>query len=56
MANTEALPLLSRLELHGVVVAGPRRIAKLLKEPGSISPHDITEIADTLEHRLPPAS
>jgi hypothetical protein len=56
MANTEDLPLLSRLELRGVVVAGPRRVAKLLKEPGPISPHDIAGIADALERRLPPAA
>jgi nuclease-like protein len=54
-ADTDGLPWLGRLELDGVVLAGPRRVAKLARRPGSLGETDVRRVLYALAKALAPA-
>lgn len=54
-ADAEGLPLFRRLELDGVMIDGPRRVAKLANRPGSLGKKDIQRIFSELASVLAPA-
>lgn len=54
-ANAEGLPWLRQLELDGVVLAGPRRVAKLVQRPGTLAEADLQRVLCALAETLAPA-
>jgi hypothetical protein len=48
LASTDGLPLFSRLEVDGVLIGGPARIAKLAARPGTLSEDQRRLIQETL--------
>lgn len=55
MASTDGLPLLSRLELDGVLIAGPAAVAKLAARSGTLGQAEREQILHELGSRLRPA-
>jgi hypothetical protein len=55
MANPEGLPLFGKLTIRDISINGPRHIAKLVAEPGALTPAGVRAVGDVLERRLPPA-
>lgn len=55
MVNADALPLFSHLEVDGVAIDGPKRIAKLANRPGALTAHAVHRIAATIAQAFPPA-
>jgi hypothetical protein len=53
--DVEGLPLLRRLELEGVIIAGPRRVAKLARRPGPLGEDEVQRLLYTLASVLAPA-
>jgi hypothetical protein len=54
-ADASGLPWLARLELEGVAIAGPRRVAKLARRSGALSDEQVREIVRLLVASLPAA-
>lgn len=48
LASTDGLPLFSRLEVDGVLIGGPARVAKLAARPGTLSEDQRRLIRETL--------
>ncbi len=48
LASTDGLPLFSRLEVDGVLIGGPARVAKLAARPGTLSEDKRRLIRETL--------
>jgi hypothetical protein len=55
LASTDGLPLFSRLEVDGVLIAGPARVAKLAARPGTLSASRRRQIVRQLGSQLRPA-
>jgi hypothetical protein len=55
MADTEGLPLFKRLKIRDVSIAGPHRVANLIKRAGELDPSVQQQVAGVLERRLGPA-
>lgn len=51
-ASPEGLPWLSRLEVDGVLIAGPARVAKLSGRPGTLSAEQRQRVLDLLSAQL----
>jgi hypothetical protein len=49
------MPVVRRLEIDGVPLLYPRRLAKQLRQPGELSAGEIGRIVGTLTQRFPPA-
>jgi nuclease-like protein len=49
------LPLLRTLHINGYPLLFPRKLAKLLKQPGGLDPAQMRPLAEMLAERLPPA-
>jgi hypothetical protein len=54
-ANADGLPWLRRLELDGVMLDGPKRVAKLARRPGSLGEADVQDVLYALAKVLSPA-
>jgi hypothetical protein len=54
-SKVEGRPLLCRLELEGVVLAGPRRVAKLARRPGPLGQDEVQRLLYALASALAPA-
>lgn len=54
--DTAGLPLLGRLEPRGVLVDGPRAVARLAARPGGLEPPAVSTVAARLDSALPPAT
>lgn len=52
LASAEGLPLFGRLELSGVTIDGPSRVAKLAARPGTLRADERRHILDELTSRL----
>jgi hypothetical protein len=52
MPNADALPILGRFELNGVLIDGPRGVAKLAKRPPEGDPVEVDDVADLILSRL----
>lgn len=52
LASTDGLPLFHRLEVDGVLIDGPRRVAKLAARPGTLSEDQRRLIKETLNMGL----
>jgi hypothetical protein len=53
--NVEGLPWVRRVEVRGVLVDGPRPVARLAARPGSLEPDAIQRVWDDLARAFPPA-
>jgi nuclease-like protein len=53
--EVSGLPLFGRLEIHGVLVAGPRRVAKLAGRPGVLTAAGVDALAADVARRFPSA-
>jgi hypothetical protein len=49
------IPMVRRLEIDGVPLLYPKRLAKQLRQPGELSAEEIGRIVATLAQRFPPA-
>lgn len=49
------MPVVRRLEIDGVPLLYPRRLAKQLRQPGELSAEEISRIAEALAQRFPSA-
>jgi hypothetical protein len=49
------MPVVRRLEIEGVPLLYPRRLAKQLSQPGDLDDNQIHRIAEALAQRFPPA-
>ena len=49
------MPVVRRLEIDGVPLLYPRRLAKQLRQPGELSAGEIGQIVASLARRFPPA-
>ncbi len=54
-ANVNGLPWFRHLDVEGVPVDGPRRIAKLANRPGSLPPQEVRRLVRLLAKSLPAA-
>lgn len=54
-AEVEGLPWFQRLELEGVLIDGPRRVAKLARRPGPLGEEQVHRIVRLLAGSLPAA-
>lgn len=55
LADGAGLPLLKRLQTHGVLIDVPRRVADLAARPGLLSPDVVEWVRKDLAAALPPA-
>lgn len=54
-ADAGGFPVLRRLELDGVIVDGPKRVAKLARRPGSLRETEVQRVLQALADALPAA-
>ncbi|MEN3281438.1 MAG: hypothetical protein V7607_2578 [Solirubrobacteraceae bacterium] len=55
MANAAGLPLLGHPKIYGVMIDGPRHVARLAARPGGLKPPQVRQLARELAQALPPA-
>lgn len=53
--GVEGLPLLRRIEISGILVDGPRPVARLAARPGPLTPDAVERVWRGLGRKLPPA-
>lgn len=49
------LPLFGLPAIRGVTLGWPRKVARLARRPGALSPDEVTRVAQLLDRELPPA-
>jgi hypothetical protein len=54
--ETSGLPVLRRLEPRGILVDGPRAVARLARRPGPLGERDIGDLVALLDRRFPSAT
>jgi hypothetical protein len=53
--HIDGLPTLARLSVRGIIIDGPKRVAKLARRPGPLHPKTIDRIWSSLGHSFPEA-
>lgn len=53
--NVDGLPLLGQIEIHGIIVDGPKRVGRLAARPGTLDAHVVQRIWGHLARALPSA-
>jgi len=53
--NVDGLPWIRRVEIRGILVDGPKPVARLAARPGSLEPDAVQRVSDYLARAFPPA-